>query len=259
VHEGFGTIESFEKTPAGVKMNYIKDGTRARAEAELVVIAVGWVADTDGLNLVAAGVELTPRGFLKVDEYMRTSASHIFAAGDITGQLMLVPQALQGGFVAANAVLGPKMPIGNQMGPTGSFTEPEYAQVGLTEFKARESHDIVTVIVNFDSTTRAVIDGHTFGFCKLIADRKTAAVLGCHVIGERAVDIVEVAAIAIAAGMRVGELAQIPLAYPTYAGILMRAAASAAQQLGIEVGWQAHQVELPLRNSDLSKGVRGVA
>jgi len=218
------------------------------------VVAVGWVADTDGLNLAAAGVELTPRRFVMVDEYMRTSASNIFAAGDITGQLMLVPQALRGGFVAAsNAVLGPKMPIGNQMGPTGSFTEPEYAQVGLTESKARESHDIVTVIVNFDSTTRAVIDGHTFGFCKLIADRKTGAVLGCHVIGERAVDIVEVAAIAIAAGMRVGELAHIPLAYPTYAGILMRAAAGAAQQLGIEVGWQAHQVELPLRNSDHQK------
>ena len=92
-------------------------------------------------------------------------------------------------------------------------------------------------------TTRTIIDGRTFGFCKLIVDRKTCKVIGCHVIGERAVDIAEVAAIAIAAGMRVDDLAQIPLAYPTYGGILARAAVLAAGQLGLSVGWQAHQVE----------------
>ena len=83
----------------------------------------------------------------------------------------------------------------------GSFTEPEYAQAGLTEAKARETHEIVTSIVHFSATTRSIIDGRKFGFCKVIADRKTCKVIGCHVIGERAVDIVEVAAIAIAAGI----------------------------------------------------------
>jgi len=129
----------------------------------------------------------------------------------------------------------------------GSFTEPEYAQAGLTEAKAREMHDIVTSIVHFDVTTRTIIDGRAFGFCKLITDRRTCKVIGCHVIGERAVDIVEVAAIAIAAGMRVDDLAQIPLAYPTYGGILARAAIMAAGQLGLSVGWQANQLEGALR------------
>ena len=99
----------------------------------------------------------------------------------------------------------------------------------------------MTAIVNFDSTTRTIIDGRKFGFCKLIVDRRTCKILGCHVIGERAVDIVEVAATAVAAGMRVDELAHIPLAYPTYAGILVRAAVSAAHQLGLKTGWQEHQ------------------
>jgi dihydrolipoamide dehydrogenase len=190
---------------------------------------------------------LNQRKFVQVDEYLRTSAPHIFAAGDITGRLMLVPQAIQGGFVAAtNAVLGPTMPLEDEVTTTGSFTEPEYAQTGLSAAKARSTHDVVTAIEHFDATTRTVIDGHKFGFCKLIADRKTAKILGCHVIGERAVDIAEVAAITIAAGMRVDDLARIPFAYPTYAGALARAAASAARLLNLEVGWQAHQVESAL-------------
>jgi pyruvate/2-oxoglutarate dehydrogenase complex dihydrolipoamide dehydrogenase (E3) component len=247
VRENFGAIESFERTANGVRMNFAKDGKRESAEAALVVVAVGWVADTPGLNLAAAGVELNARKFVQVDEYLRTSASHIFAAGDITGRLMLVPQALQAGFVAAtNAVSGPIMPLEDEVTTTGSFTDPEYAQTGLSETKARVTHDIVTAIVYFDSTTRTVIDGHKFGFCKLIADRKTAKILGCHVIGERAVDIAEVAAITIAAGMRVDEVARIPFAYPTYGGALARAAVSAAHQLNLKVGWQAHQAESAL-------------
>jgi len=111
--------------------------------------------------------------------------------------------------------------------------------VGLTEKKARETHDIVTAVVRFDSTTRTIIDGRKFGFCKLIVDPKTYKIVGCHAVGERAVDIVEVAAIAIAAGMRVDDLARVPLAFPTYAGILARVAAVAARQLGLNLGWLA--------------------
>jgi pyruvate/2-oxoglutarate dehydrogenase complex dihydrolipoamide dehydrogenase (E3) component len=244
VQEDFGTIGSFEQTATGVRMIFSKDGHRGSAEAALAVVAVGWVADAAGLSLATAGVEVNQRGFVKVDGYLQTSASHIFAAGDITGRLMLVPEALQDGFVAAtNAVRGPTMPLGDRVSPSGSFTEPEYAQVGLTEAKARQTHDIVTAVVHFDSTTRTIIEGHKVGFCKLIADRRTSRILGCHVIGERAVDIVQVAAIAIAGGMRVDDLAGVPLSFPTYAGILVNAAAAAARQLGLTVTWQAHQVE----------------
>jgi dihydrolipoamide dehydrogenase len=242
VRENFGAIDSFEKTPAGVRMNFSKDGKRESVEAALAVVAVGWIADTGAMNLAAVGVELDQRKYVKVDEYLRTTAPHIFAAGDVTGRLMLVPEAIQDGFVAAtNAVQGPTLPLENHVSPVGSFTDPEYAQVGLSEAKARQTHDIVTTIVNFDATTRTIVDGRTLGFCKLIADRSTCKILGCHVIGERAVDIVEVAAIAIAGGMRVDELARIPLAYPTHAVVLVRAAVDAARVLNLKLGWQAHQ------------------
>jgi dihydrolipoamide dehydrogenase len=241
VQENFGVIESFEKTPAGVRMNYSKDGKRNIIEATLAVVAVGWAADTDCLNLSVAGVDIDRRRFAKVDGYLRTTAPHIFAAGDVTGRLMLVPEALQDGFVAAtNAVQGAMLPLANHLSPAGSFTDPEYASVGLTEQKARETNDAVTAVAHFDSTTRTIIDGRRFGFCKLIVDRKSCRILGCQVVGERAVDIVQVATIAIAAGMRVDDLARVALSYPTYAGILARVAVRAAHQLQLDVGWQAY-------------------
>lgn len=244
VHESFGTIESFEKTPGGVRMNFVKDGARQSAAAALAVVAVGWLADTAGLNLAAAGVETEPRGYVRVDAYLRTSAPHVFAAGDVTGRLMLVPEAIQDAFVAAtNAVHGATTTRGSHVSPIGSFTDPEYAQVGLTEAQARKTHDVVVAVVRFDETTRTIIDGRTTGFCKLIADRATATILGCHVVGERAVEIVQVVAIAMAAGMRVDALAQVPLSYPTYAGILGRVAYRAAEQLNLEVGRRVSQAE----------------
>jgi pyruvate/2-oxoglutarate dehydrogenase complex dihydrolipoamide dehydrogenase (E3) component len=244
VRENFGKIESFEKTSSGVRIIFSKDGTQNSAEAALVVAAVGWVADIDGLNLSKVGVEIDHRGFVRVDSYLQTSVPHIFAAGDITGRMMLVPQAIQDGFVAAtNAVRRAKEISGSRVNPIGSFTDPEYAQVGLTERKAREKHDAFTAVVGFDSTTRTIIDGRTTGFCKLIVDRATFKILGCHVVGERAVDITQVAAIAIAAGMRVDDLAQVPLSFPTYTAILGRVAASAARQLNLKVTWQANHAE----------------
>ena len=244
VRESFGIIEFFEKTPSGVRMVFSKDGTRNSVEAALAVVAVGWVADIAKLGLATAGVETDTRGYVRVDAYLRTSASHVFAAGDMTGRLMLVPQAIHDGFVAAtNAVRGATTTLSDQVSPIGSFTDPEYAQVGLTEAKARETRDVVVTMVRFDTTVRTIIDGRTTGFCKLITDRAAGTILGCHVVGERAVEIVQVVAIAIAAGMRVDDLAQVPLSFPTYAGILGRAARRAAEQLGLQVGGEVDQIE----------------
>ena len=112
LRENFGDIESFEKTPSGVRMIFAKDGLRDSAEAALAVVAVGWVANAAGLSLATAGVETNQRGFVGVDAYLRTSAPHIFAAGDITGRLLLVPEAIHDGFVAATNVLSSMLAMG---------------------------------------------------------------------------------------------------------------------------------------------------
>ena len=244
VRENFGTVDSFEKIPGGVRMWFSKDGRRESVAASLVVSAIGWKANTTELNLEAAGVETDERRFIRTDDFLRTSSPHIFAAGDVTGRMMLVPQAIQQGFIAAtNAVRGLTMMIANQAAPIGSFTDPEYAQVGLTEAKARDGHDIVAALVPFDSTTRTIIDGRTYGFCKLIVDRHTRLILGCHVVGERAVDITQVAALAMAAGMRVDDLARVPLSFPTYAGALGRVAAKVTRELNLTLDWQDSGVD----------------
>jgi pyruvate/2-oxoglutarate dehydrogenase complex dihydrolipoamide dehydrogenase (E3) component len=232
VWEDFGKIESFERTAQGVRMNFSKDGARHVADAELAVVAIGWVADTAGLNLQAAGVETNSRGYVAVDDYLRCSTSSIYAAGDITGRKMLVPQAVHDGWVAAtNAVRGPSIKLEESVCPTGGFTEPEYASVGPTEAKARATHDVVVGRVHFDETTRTLIDDRTAGFCKLLVDRGTRAILGCHVVGERAVEIVQVVAIAMSSGLPVDQLVRIPLSFPTYTGILFRAAYRALEQI----------------------------
>jgi dihydrolipoamide dehydrogenase len=244
VREGFGAIDALEELPAGVRLHYSKDGVRAHQDAELVVATIGWAADTAGLNLTVAGVESNARGFIQVDDYLATSAPHVFAAGDVTGRNMIVPPALHDGIVAAtNAVNGRSMPRKHDDDPIGSYTDPEYARVGLTEAEARKAHDAIVGVVRFDETARTIIDGHTGGFCKLIADRASRKILGCHIVGERAVDIVQVAAVAIAAGMRVDDLARVPLSFPTYAGILGRVAASAARRINPPVGWQVNETD----------------
>jgi pyruvate/2-oxoglutarate dehydrogenase complex dihydrolipoamide dehydrogenase (E3) component len=243
VHERFGVITSFEKTPAGLRMNFRHDDHDAGAEAAVVVVAAGWVADTAQLNLAAASVMVDARGTIRVDEFLRTSAPHIFAAGDVTGRLMLVPGAVEDGFVAAtNAVQGATLPPRHRVSPSGSFTHPEYAQVGLTEAKARESHDVLTTVIPFEAAVRSIIEGRTFGFCKLVTDRATCRILGCHVVGERAVEITQLAAIAMTAQMRVDELARVAVSFPTYAEVLVYAAVRVAVELGLPLSGQAEHV-----------------
>ncbi len=232
VHEDFGRVERFDAAPGGVRMTYARRGERRDATAELVVVAIGWVADTSALGVPLVGVELDERGFVRVDRHQRTSAPHVLAAGDVTGRRMLVPQAVTAGFVAGtNAVRGDDAVVDDAVAPIGSFTDPEYAQVGLVEVRARASHDVVIAVARFDAATRPIIDGRTFGFCKLIVDRATRLLLGCHLVGERAVDVCQLAAIAIASKLPIGELARLPFSFPTYAGVLALAAARAARAL----------------------------
>jgi pyruvate/2-oxoglutarate dehydrogenase complex dihydrolipoamide dehydrogenase (E3) component len=232
VHESFGRIERFEPTPTGVRMLYTTADRTEAAEASVAVVSIGWQADTVGLNLAAAGVSTTPRGYVAVDDYLCTSAAHVFAAGDVTGRLMFVPHAIHDGYAAAtNAVQGPTLKVTDQVSPVGSFTDPEYAHVGLTEAEARAGHEIVVASSPYSDAIRAIIDGHTEGFCKLVVDRSTQAILGCHIVGERAVELSQVAAVAVASATRVGDLARIPWSFPTYTNVFGRAVIAAARQL----------------------------
>jgi pyruvate/2-oxoglutarate dehydrogenase complex dihydrolipoamide dehydrogenase (E3) component len=238
VHEGFGRIVEFQQADDRVRMVYATEDGTQQVEASLAVAAIGWLADTAGLNLPAAGVQTTPGGYIQVDDQLRTTAPHIFAAGDITGRLMLVPHAAQDGYLAAtNAVRNRGVTLTPPVSPIGSFTDPEYAQAGLTETKARADRDVVVATSPFEVAVRPIIDGRPTGFCKLIVDRATHRMIGCHVVGERAVELAQVASVAIAAEMTVEQFARIPVSFPTYTNVLGRAVLDAARQLGVDEFW----------------------
>jgi pyruvate/2-oxoglutarate dehydrogenase complex dihydrolipoamide dehydrogenase (E3) component len=234
VYEDCGPLKRFDETFGAVRT--IWQNGRTPVEAQYVVVAVGWTIDTSHLHLEAAGVVTDARGFIQVDEFLRTSAKHIYAAGDVIGRSMLVPQAVNEGYVAGTNAAG-RGPIAILRGvePIGSFTDPEYAKVGLTETEAwAMCDDVLVSTARYDETTRPIIDGRTRGFCKLVIDRESSMILGCHIVGERAVEVAQMAAIAMTAKMRVEDFARILLSFPTYANVLGRAAIRAARQLGDE-------------------------
>jgi pyruvate/2-oxoglutarate dehydrogenase complex dihydrolipoamide dehydrogenase (E3) component len=234
VLQNAGKIDRLEPSPAGVRLTYSRDGTPHHIGATMTVVATGWVANTAELNLPAAGVQTNPRGYVQVDAQLRTSAPHIFAAGDATGHMMVVHEAAREAYLAAtNAVLGTTTVLPAEVSPVGSFTDPEYASVGLTETTARQTREVIVATQPFDSLPRPIIDGRPTGFCKLIADRQLHTILGCHIVGERAVELAQLAAIAMAADMRVEQLALVPFSFPTYANALGRAAIKAARELDI--------------------------
>ena len=231
--EDAGRIEGFEPCPTGVRLVYTKSGARAQIDASVAVVAAGWVANTHELDLAAAGVQTDPRGYIWVDPDLRTTAPNIFAAGDVTGHVMVVHEAVREGYIAAtSAVVGRTTTLPATVSPLGSFTDPEYASVGLTETKAREANDVVVVTERFETLPRPIIDGRPTGFCKLIADCDSHTILGCHIVGERAVELVQLAAVAMAGDMKAEEFALVPFSFPTYANVLGRAAIRAARQLG---------------------------
>ncbi|GAC1452243.1 MAG: dihydrolipoyl dehydrogenase [Ktedonobacterales bacterium] len=251
---GIGGIERIERQDGNLRLFYPHENQTTMLTAEAVILAVGWPGNVDALNLAAAQVQ-TERGYVVVDDSLRTTAPHIFAAGDITGRMMLVQSATGEAEVAAeNAVLGTQRTAQHHIVPHGGFTDPEYGSVGLTEDRARAAHDCVVALVPYAELDRAVVDGHTEGFCKLIVSRATRRVLGAHIVGEQAVEVLQLVAAAIAGDVPVEQLAQMELAYPTFTAIVGIAARELVRELGtvpLAPRWRG------LRRQDTAEWERG--
>lgn len=235
---GVNGIERVSDAPDGLLLGYDAPDRRREARVDAVMLSVGWPGNVDALGLEAAGVA-TEKGHVVVDDTLQTSAPHIFAAGDINGKVMLVQGATyEGSLAAEQAVLGAEQSQSHEIVPHGGFTDPEYAGVGLTEEEARAGHDCVVCSVPYADLDRSVIDGHQEGFCKLIVDRASRRILGAHIAGEQAVEVVQLAATAMRGGMPVEELADIELAYPTFTAVVGLAARRASRELGLTSGYQ---------------------
>ncbi|MBA2316151.1 MAG: NAD(P)/FAD-dependent oxidoreductase [Chloroflexi bacterium] len=222
---GIEAVDAIDRPAEGLRLRYRLDGAERQLAVEAVILAVGWPGNLDGLDLDAAGVA-TERGYVRVDDTLRTSAPNIWAAGDITGRMMLVQSATFEGRVAAeNALRDEGRSARHAIVAHGGFTDPEYASVGLTEAQAQTAGQLVeTGTVPYADLDRAVIDGRTEGFCKLVVERDSHRILGAHVVGEQAVEVVQIVAGAMAGNVAVERLAEVEFAYPTFTAIVGLAA-----------------------------------
>jgi dihydrolipoamide dehydrogenase len=227
-------VDRIEKDNGYLVFNYTHNNQSERIIADQVVLAAGWTGNLEGLNLEAANV-VSERGFIKVDDYLCTSSENIYAAGDITGRMMLVQSGgYEGRIAAENAVLGPAQPYQHQIVPHGGFTDPEYGSVGLTEKQVKNAGiEYVKSVVSYATLDRAVIDDHTEGFCKLIVSLENHRILGAHIVGEQALEIVQMVAAGMTTNMWIEQFAELELAYPTYTAIVGLAARQLVQQLGV--------------------------
>jgi pyruvate/2-oxoglutarate dehydrogenase complex dihydrolipoamide dehydrogenase (E3) component len=225
--------ERLEKSDGGIRLHYRKQGRLENLDVGAAFFATGWPGNVDSLNLAAPGV-VSEHSYIPVNDYLQSNVPHIFAAGDVNGQSMLVQSARYEGQIAAeNAVLEPYRRCTHAIMPSGSFTDPEYASVGLTEAQARKQYDCAVAVVRYDDLLRPVADNHPDGFCKLIVERRHRYILGAHVIGEYSVEIIQMVAACIASGMRVEQVAELQLAYPTFTEAVGMAAQKLVRELGL--------------------------
>ena len=196
-------------------------------EAESIAIAVGYEPYIEGLGLDECDVAVGD-GCVKVDEYMETSVSGIYAAGDAAGGLMLAYVAMAEGRIAAENALGGHSMIDYRAVPRCTFTLPEVACVGLTENEAKtQDYEVKCGRFPFAANSAASILGERRGMVKIVADNKDDRVLGVHIIGAGAVNLISEATLAIKLGATIDDIKKTMHAHPALSEAIWEAALDA--------------------------------
>ncbi len=209
--DGTATIE----TPKGEKT----------VEADKVLVAIGFRPNTAGLGLEGCGVTLDERGHVTVDDQCRTSHPDIFAIGDVIGPPYLAHKASKEGMVCAEVMAGKNVSLDVKAMPAAIFTDPEIASVGLSEEQAKaEGRDVKVGSFPFAANGRALAANHPDGFVKFVADAKDDTLLGAHVVGHEASNLISEAALCIEMGGTVEDIGLTVHPHPTLAETFMEAA-----------------------------------
>ena len=198
----------------------LKDGTAI--EAEKALLSIGRVPDLEGIGEIELEIE---RGRIKVDQFMETSVKGIYAPGDVNGLKMLAHTAFRMGEVAAeNALHGNERELKMLSAPSVVYTRPEVAMVGLTEDQAREKYgDIRVGKFGFAANGRALASGETEGFVKVILDNKYGEILGIHIIGAMAAEMISQASLIMEMEATAEEVIATIYGHPTYSEALYEA------------------------------------
>ncbi|WP_320171880.1 dihydrolipoyl dehydrogenase [Maridesulfovibrio sp.] len=195
-------------------------GEDSTMEAEVVLVAVGRTPNTKGLNLEAAGVETDARGWIKADGKMRTSAENIYAIGDVLGpsRIMLAHVASAEGLCAVDNCFGEERELDYSVVPAGIFSSPEIGTVGLTEDEATaKGFDVRSQVFQFRELGKAQAMGELPGMFKIICEKESGRIIGAHIAGAHATDLISEAALAVNKGLTAEDLAHTIHAHPTLA------------------------------------------
>lgn len=218
----------------GLKLAIVPRSAEGQTDKELsidcdhILVTVGRRPNSENLGLEQAGVKVDVRGFVVVDKQQRTSVPSIYAIGDLCGQPMLAHKASREGEVAAEVIAGHKSEMDSVAIPAVIFTDPEIGSVGLTEKQAAEKgHKVRIGRYNFAALGRAMTALETDGFVKIVADADTQQVLGIHIVGPNATDLISEGSFALEMGSFLPDLALTVHPHPTLGEAVMEAAKAA--------------------------------
>ncbi|ALE77516.1 dihydrolipoyl dehydrogenase [Pseudonocardia sp. AL041005-10] len=222
-------VESITDDGKGVTVSVSSSKGSEELRADKVVQAIGFAPRVDGYGLDKLGVNLTERGAIEIDDYMRTSVEHVYAIGDVTAKLMLAHVAEAQGIVAAETLAGAEtQELNYKMMPRATFCNPQVASFGYTEAEARELADekgwkVNTATFPFTANGKAHGMAEPAGFVKLIADDTYGELLGGHIIGAEATELLPELTLAQKWDLTVHEMARNVHAHPTLSECLQEA------------------------------------
>jgi dihydrolipoamide dehydrogenase len=227
VHAG-AKIEKAVAKSEGVTLSFESGGTKQSLDVACVLVAAGRAANVEGIGLEEVGVKLE-KGFIKVDAQLQTSVPGYYAIGDVAGPPLLAHKGSREGMVAAEAIAG-RQPhaIDYSNVPGATYCHPEVASIGLTEEACKERKlDYVVGRFPFSANGRARTAGETDGFVKIIRDRKYGEILGAHIVGAHATELIHELAVARANEYTVEEIELAIHAHPTLSEAVSEAALDA--------------------------------
>lgn len=202
---------------------YLEEGKELVAEKLLV--SVGRALNSDGIGVEAVGIEKGPKGEIVVNEKMETNIGGMYAIGDVTGGLLYAHVASREGIIAAKNIIGADQKMDYSVVPATIFTSPEIATVGLKENQAAEKGiKVKTGHFQFRAIGKAHVMGEITGFIKVISDETSDRILGVHIIGPHASDLIHEAALAMKAGLKTKDIAETIHSHPTLSEGMMEAA-----------------------------------
>ena len=222
-------VERIEEGQDGARLCTVVDnaGKAEQVAVDLVLIGVGRRPVTDGLGLEQAGVKLE-RGWVIVDDQLRTNLDGVYAIGDLTAKKLLAHLASHQGIVAAENAAGHGATMDYKVVPGCTYTHPEVASVGLTEAQARAAgHDVQVGRFPFSASARAMTAGDTEGLVKVVADAKYGELLGVHIIGPEASEMIPESALALRLEATLEDVTATIHAHPTLGEATMEAALAA--------------------------------